>query len=94
MKVRLKFFLPALPEAIGNKELDVEFSGETVNDLIEFLVDRYGKKARQALFDESGKFDPLVQVLLNGEEWVTRDQFDKGLNDGDQIVFMMLMAGG
>ncbi|MCK4789794.1 MAG: MoaD/ThiS family protein [Desulfobacteraceae bacterium] len=94
MKVHLKIFLPALPEAIGDNELEVEFSGATVNDLIESLVERYGQKARQALYDEKGKFDPLVQVLLNGEEWVTYDRLNKGLNEGDQLVFMIMMAGG
>ena len=49
MKVHLKIFLPALPEAIGANELEVEFPGTTVNDLIETLVERYGEKARQAL---------------------------------------------
>jgi len=94
MKVHLKIFLPALPEAIGTNELEVEFSGATVNDLIESLIERYGQKAERALLDEKGAFDPLVQVLLNGEEWVTSDQLDKGLNEGDQLVFMMMMAGG
>lgn len=94
MRVHLKIFLPALPEAIGDNELDVEFDGTTVNDLIETLVDRYGQKAEQALYDEKGKFDPLVQVLLNGEEWVTQDRLDTILNDGDSLVIMMMMAGG
>jgi len=94
MKVHLKIFLLALPEAIGDNELEVEFSGATVNDLIESLVERYGQKARQALYDEKGEFDPLVQVLLNGEKWVTYDQLDTALHEGDQLVFMMMMAGG
>jgi MoaD family protein len=94
MKVHLKIFLPALPEAIGSNKLDVEFSGATVNDLIEHLVERYGKKAKRALLDEKGAFDPLVQVLLNGEEWVTSDQLDTTLHEGDQLMLMMMMAGG
>ena len=94
MKVHLKIFLPALPEAIGANELEVEFPGTTVNDLIETLVERYGEKARQALYDETGKFDPLVQILLNGEEWVTQEQLDTIIQDGDSLVFMMMMAGG
>ncbi|UCF60931.1 MAG: MoaD/ThiS family protein [Anaerolineaceae bacterium] len=94
MKVHLKIFLPALPEAIGDNELIVEFDGTTVRDLIETLVDRYGQKAKEALYDEKGQFDPLVQVLLNGEEWLAQDQLDTALNDGDSIIFMMMMAGG
>ncbi|HEY72008.1 MAG: molybdopterin synthase sulfur carrier subunit [Chloroflexi bacterium] len=94
MKVNLKLFLPVLPEAIGRKELKVEFVGETVNDLIEHLVVRYGRKARQALHDEQGKLDPVIQILLNGKEWVTHDQLDTALEDGDSVMLMMMMAGG
>jgi MoaD family protein len=94
MKVNLKIFLPVLPEVIGRKELEVEFAGETINDLIEHLVARYGRKARQALYDEKGEFDPVVQVLLNGEEWITRDQLDTVLQDGDNVMLMMMLAGG
>jgi MoaD family protein len=94
MKIHLKFFLPGLPEVIGSNELEVEFNGKTVSDLIETLVDQFGQKAREALFDELGKFDPMVQVLLNGEEWVTHDQLHTTLRDGDSLIFMMMMAGG
>jgi MoaD family protein len=94
MKVHLKIFLPTLPEAIGDNELDVEFTGTTVRDLIDTLIDRYGQKAKQALYDEKGQFDPLVQVLLNGEEWVTHDRFGTTLQEGDSLIFMMMMAGG
>jgi MoaD family protein len=94
MKVNLKIFLPVLPEAIGRKELGVEFAGETVNDLIEHLVAQYGRKARQALCDEKGQLDPVVQVLLNGKEWVTHDRLDTALQDGDNVVLMIMLAGG
>jgi len=94
MKVNLKILLPVLPEAIGRKELEVEFAGETVSDLIEHLVATYGRRAKQALYDEKGDLDPVVQVLLNGEEWITRDQLDTRLQDGDNVVLMMMMAGG
>ncbi len=94
MKVSLKILLPVLPEAIGRKELELEFAGETVNDLIEHLVARYGRKARQALYDKKGELDPVVQVLLNGKEWVTHDRLDTALQDGDHVIIMMMMAGG
>jgi MoaD family protein len=94
MRLNLKILLPVLPEAIGRRELQVEFAGETVNDLIEHLVARYGRKARQALYDEKGELDPVVQVLLNGKEWVTHDRLDTVLQDGDGVVLMIMLAGG
>ena len=94
MKVNLKVLLPKLPEVIGRKELQVEFSGETINDLIEHLIAQYGRRAKQALYDKTGELDPVIQVLLNGETWVTQDQLDMVLQDGDSLILMMMMAGG
>jgi MoaD family protein len=94
MKINLKILLPTLPEAIGCKALTVEIDGETVNDLIKHLVDQYGKAARQALYDEKGRLDPVVQVLLNGKEWITHDRLDTVLQDDDEVVLMVMIAGG
>ncbi|MEJ2735912.1 MAG: MoaD/ThiS family protein [Anaerolineae bacterium] len=94
MKVHLKMFLPVLPEAIGRRELEVEFAGETVKDLIEHLVARYGRKARQALYDGQGQLDPVIQILLNGEQWVTHDRLDTRLQDGDEVMLALMLAGG
>ena len=94
MRIGLKILLPALPEAIGSKELEVEFDGETVSDLIEYLIAQYGRKAKQALLDERGELDPVVQILLNGEEWVTHDRLDRTLQDGDHVFLMLMLAGG
>ncbi len=94
MKVQLKLFLPTLPELIGRKELEYEFAGETVAELIEHLIGQYGRAAEQALFDQTGTLDPVIQVLVNGEEWITRERMDTRLREGDQVLLMMLMAGG
>ena len=94
MKIHLKIHLPALPEAIGSKELQVEFAGHTVNDLIEYLVARYDRKARQALYDRDGQLDPVVQILLNGEQWVPHDRLDTVLHDGDDVMLAIMLAGG
>ena len=94
MKIHLRVLLPVLPEAMGGKELQVEFPGETVNDLIEHLIERYGRKARQALYDRNGQLDPVVQILLNGEQWVPHDQLDTVLQDGDDVMLALMLAGG
>ena len=94
MKVNLKIFLPTLPELIGGKEMDLDFAGDTIQDLIDHLIARYGSKAKQALYDEKGVLDPVIQVLLNGEQWIPHDKLDTPLHEGDAVVLMIMMAGG
>jgi MoaD family protein len=94
MKVNVRILVPLLAQVLGSRELEVEFAGQTVSDLVEHLVAQYGPKARQALLDETGKLDAVIQVLLNGSEWVTHDQLDTLLRDGDNVVLMLMVAGG
>jgi len=94
MKVNLKILLPTLPKAVGRSDLEVELVGETVNDVIEFLIAQYGQSAKKALLNDDGVLDPMIQILLNGEEWVPHDQLDMNLQDGDSLFFMVMMAGG
>jgi MoaD family protein len=95
MKVKLKILgLPTLSKVTGKKELDVNFEGKTVNDLIDYIVKRYGRKAAEALLDEEDKLDITIQVLLNGREWITHDRLDTVLKDGDGIALMLMVAGG
>lgn len=94
MKVDLKILLPGLPEVIGGSDLKLVFDGDTVNDVIEILISRYGQAAKNALFDKHGELDPMIQILLNGEEWILHDQLDTNIQDGDNLMLAVMMAGG
>jgi MoaD family protein len=94
MKVQLRLFLPMLADVLGTKELEVEFPGTTVGDLLDHLMQRHGPRARRALLDEDGELDLVVQVVINQATWVNREQLDTPLSDGDAVTIMVPMAGG
>ncbi len=95
MKVKLHLMaLPALVRAMGGKKLEVDFPGETVADLLDHIVERYGSAAKEALLDEEGRLDPIIQILINEKEWVVHDELDTPLKEGDTVILMLLVAGG
>lgn len=95
MKVELRLMaLPALIRAIGGKRMEVDFPGDTVADLLEHLVERYGRSAKEALLDEEGNLDNIIQILINEERWVVHDDLDVPLKDGDSVILMLLVVGG
>lgn len=95
MKVKVRLMaLPALVKAMGGKELEIEFPGETVAELVDYLVERYGKPAREALLGENGQLDAIIQILVNENQWVVHERLDVPLNDGDNVIFMLLVVGG
>jgi molybdopterin converting factor small subunit len=95
VKIQLRLMaLPALVKALGGKKVEVDFPGSTVAELVEYLAERYGKAARDALLDEEGNLDNIIQILINEQKWVVHDQLDVPLQEGDSVVMMLLVVGG
>lgn len=95
MKIELRLMaLPKLAKALGNKRLEIDFPGDTVADLVDYLVERYGSPAREALLDEEGKLDAIIQILVNEKEWVVHENLDVPVKDGDSVILMLLVVGG
>ena len=95
MKINITFLsLPKVTKIISSKSILFNFSGQTINDLLNELVKKYGIELGQFLLDDSGKLDSIFKVLLNEKQWISRDQMNKTLKAGDQVTFMMLVGGG
>lgn len=95
MKIKVELLgLPTLSSLMG-KKLEVELTGETVKELISHLVKRQGHKAREILLDKRGDLDPTIQVIVNEESFLTRDDIPRRtLQDGDKVIFLLLAGGG
>ena len=95
MKIRVDFLsLPTIVKVVGSKSITLDFSGRTINDLVNELGEKYGPKVANFLFDESGHLDMILKLILNDKDWIYREQMDKLLQDGDKVTIMMLAAGG
>lgn len=95
MKINVEFLgFPMVSDVVGKKKLELNISGTTVKDVIDELVNRYGKKVRDAFYDTQGNFDLMIQIALNGKSFIPPDKHNISLNEGDTLVFMLLLAGG
>jgi molybdopterin converting factor small subunit len=95
VKIDVEFLgLPMISDVVGKKKLQLNISGETVKEVIDELIRRYGKKVRDAFYDAEGNFDLMIQIALNGKSFVPADKHLTPLNEGDSLTFMLLLAGG
>ena len=95
MKINVEFLgFPMVSDVIRKKKLEVNISGETVKDVMDALIKRYGKKVRDAFYDAGGNFDLMIQIALNGKAFIPVDKHHTPLNEGDTLTFMLLLAGG
>ena len=95
MKIQIESLgLPTLSKLIGKKS-QLEMPEGTVADLISKLVDRNGQPARKILLDQKGHLDMAIQVMINDEGFLPRDEYSQRLlKDGDLVKFMLLVGGG
>ena len=95
MKITVEFLsLPNIVKMVGSKTITMDFSGQTVHDLVQAVAAKYGEGVRKFLLDESGELDLSLTVAINKRDWIRRDQMDRPLHDGDRVTIMMLVAGG
>ena len=87
--------LPALSAVLGKSaRIDME-AGASLGDLVDRITRRFGPEARRVLLDQDGRLDLTVQVMLNDEGFIARDELpERLLKDGDGVRFMLLVCGG
>lgn len=95
MKVKLEAWgLPILSEALEDDK-EVEFEGNTVDALIQELLNKYGAPLRGELLDHRGELDIVVFIIINEDKKVPRYQLKTTvLREGDTVTFLIPLAGG
>ncbi len=95
MKIQVESLgLPTLAKLIGKKTV-MEMTHGTVADLITHIVDRSNRQARKILLDASGELDMTIQVMINEEGVLPREDYSQRLlKDGDSVKIMLLVGGG
>ncbi|MFQ6081351.1 MAG: ubiquitin-like small modifier protein 1 [Candidatus Bathyarchaeia archaeon] len=91
-KVVVKFYT-TLRELTGEKQIEVR--GDTVAGIVEKVVEKYGSKFRDTLFDkETGRIKPFYSILVNGIRLSLREGLDTEVKDGDVIAIFPPVGGG
>jgi molybdopterin converting factor small subunit len=95
MRIRIETLgLPTLAEAIGSRA-EIELAGATVADLVGELIGRFPAEARLRLVDADGGLERSIQIMVNEEGFLRRDELSqRRLADGDRVRFMLLVCGG
>ncbi len=76
---------PDIQEILGGNEIKLEIDGKNLGDLLEHLRNLYGEVIQKILEG---------QILRNGREWLQPHDLSHPLENGDQVSFFHLLAGG
>ena len=95
MKVRIKFMgmREPLPDFEDRKEVQVDFAGNTVKDLLHYLSERIGPKQGEIFVNDRGKISPILFVCINGNSVSYSDRLNARLHD-DDFIELIFDSGG
>lgn len=94
MKVKVKFFT-TLREITGKREEEIKSSGDlTVDELLEQLSKKHGRRFTDYVYDETGNVRSYLQFLINGRSITIMQGFKTRLREGDSVAIIPPVGGG
>jgi MoaD family protein len=92
MKVKVKLLKP-FSDIAGKGELVLEFDGGAVANALDRLCQNY-PEMRNELYDSSGDFSYSVNIFVNDRPLTAGGEETTSVNDGDEILIFLPVAGG
>ncbi len=92
MKIKLNLLKP-FSDAIGTKELGLDFDGKTIEDLIKKLVETY-PKLKTELYTENDEVTDYVSIFVNDKPISVLSGLDTKLKECDELLFFIPISGG
>jgi molybdopterin converting factor small subunit len=93
MKVKIRA-LGALTHSLRDGKTVIEGRDLTVAGLLDSLIVRYGPQMAEELMD-NGQLKKGLALLVNGRNVLSLpEQFETPLQDGDEVIVTIIVAGG
>ena len=94
ISITLKYFA-TIRDITGKKEESLPLEkGHSAKDLLIRLVETYGEKLSQSLFNEKREPRENLTFLINGQAIKGEDLDERKLKDGDIFVILPPISGG
>ena len=92
MHLTIKLLKP-YSDVVGTNELELDFEGSTLHDLIQVLIELYPKLKNEWFTKDNELTDHLV-VFVNDKPASALHEFETRLKNDDELVFFIPMSGG
>ncbi|WP_309492465.1 ubiquitin-like small modifier protein 1 [Candidatus Hecatella orcuttiae] len=91
-KVKISF--PSVFTALTRGEREVEVSASSLREALSQLVERYGEKFKDRVFDQAGNLRRLLNIYVNGKNIRHLQGLETALKDGDEVSVLPAVSGG
>lgn len=94
LKVKVKFWgmTELLSASEGEKEVQADFAGDTVNDLLHHLLSKADPEKKGIFLSDRGEITPDLLLIINGKMISDSTRFSQPLQEGD-LIELALSSG-
>ena len=92
MKLKIKLLKP-FSNAVGKSELELDFSGKTIEGLLKLLVDTY-PKLKKEFYTKTDELTEYMCVFVNDKPISALNGINTVLKNDDEILFFIPISGG
>ena len=92
MKIKVKLLKP-FSNIVGESELELEFDGKTLDDLIKEIVTKY-PKLKEEFYKDNNELTEYVCMFVNDKPAAALNGTDTELENGDEVLFFIPISGG
>ena len=92
MKLKIKLLRP-FSNAVGKSELELDFDGMTLENLLKVLIDKY-PKLKKEFYTKTNELTEYMCVFVNDKPISALNGINTELKDDDEILFFIPISGG
>lgn len=92
MKLKIKFLKP-FSDAAGKSELELDFDGITLEDMLKVLVNRY-PKLKKEFYTKTDELTDYMCMFVNDKPISALNGINTELKNGDELLFFIPVSGG
>jgi len=92
MKLKIKLLKP-FSDAVGKSELELDFDGATLEDMLKVLVNRY-PSLKKEFYTKTDELTDYMCMFVNDKPISALNGINTELKNGDELLFFIPVSGG
>ena len=92
MKLKIKLLKP-FSDAVGKSELELDFDGATLEDMLKVLVNRY-PRLKKEFYTKTDELTDYMCMFVNDKPISALNGINTEHKNGDELLFFIPVSGG
>ena len=92
MKLKIKLLKP-FSDAVSKSELELDFDGATLEDMLKVLVNRY-PRLKKEFYTKTDELTDYMCMFVNDKPISALNGINTELKNGDELLFFIPVSGG